>query len=154
MARGRAVAFCALALIATLVIAGLASDSVLHYLVQSAPVWLVVVLGWRGAQLTPWTAMPVFAVWLVLFLIVRLFLFILPPPFDKMFNPLETAMSIAGMLACIAGLVMAFRTRSNVPPLGGALVFVAVAVVQITTMCFGYSTIFVSDKAIFTRLFG
>jgi hypothetical protein len=69
------IAVCCLAIIAALVIGvGLASNLVLRHLVQTAPLWVAVALGFRQSRATSWVALPFFLFWLALMVLIWLFL--------------------------------------------------------------------------------
>lgn len=59
------VAICATIMIATLVFIGWDMGVMLQLLVQTAPLWLVAVLGWRGGGYLRWAAVPMLGFWTV-----------------------------------------------------------------------------------------
>jgi hypothetical protein len=57
------IAICCLAIIAALVLGvGLATNLVLRHVVQTAPLWIGVILGFRHSRAASWAALPLFLV--------------------------------------------------------------------------------------------
>src|SRR6266436_1310820 len=70
-----AMAICSLAIIIALVVGvGLASNLVLRDVVQTLPLWIAVVLGFRRSRATGWVALPLFLFCLTLMVIIWLYL--------------------------------------------------------------------------------
>src|SRR5258708_26574650 len=70
----RIIGFCALLLIVALYVVGVVSHGVLRHVVQTAPVWIVVWLGFRRSGWSKWAALPCFILWLFLMSLIWLFL--------------------------------------------------------------------------------
>jgi hypothetical protein len=70
----RILAYCALSLILALYVVGFVSHGILRHLVQTAPVWPIVILGWKRSEYTQWMALACFLFWLFLMSLIWLFL--------------------------------------------------------------------------------
>jgi hypothetical protein len=109
------VAGCALAIIVALQVVGVVSASILRHLVQTLPLWIVVWLGWRGSRMTRWAALPTFAFWLVLMMVVWSFLLGWTRIISGTFSPTEVAMTVVTAVAALLGLVAAVRDHRHRP---------------------------------------
>jgi hypothetical protein len=119
---------CGLAVIAALLVVGLVSREIVRHALQTAPVWAVVVLAWRGSRLTRWAAVPVFAFWLFVMAMIWLFLLGIARIASGHYSPTEIAMTLVVGLACLAGLAAALRApgRASWPAAVGVLALTAV----------------------------
>lgn len=132
------IAICCLAIIVALVLGvGLASNLVVRHLVQTAPLWIVVVLAFRRSPLTSWTALPCFLFWLFLMAIIWLYLLGISHLISGHFSPVEIAMTIIVGMACIFGAVGCLRFRPFLSLTGKVASFAAMALVQF--VCFRLS---------------
>ena len=129
---------CSLAIILALVIGvGLASGLIIRHVVQTAPVWLGVVFGFRRSPAARWITLPMFLFWLLLMALIWLFLAGLPSPVSGHFNPGEIAMTIVVGGASIAGIWCAARSRAGLSAAAAAGLFASAAVLQ--AICFRVS---------------
>src|SRR5580698_8357766 len=88
-------AACGLAIIFALVLGvGLASNLEVRHLVQTAPVWAVVVLGFRRSRMVAWVALPMFVFWLLLMSLIWAYLLGISHLLSGHFSPVEIAMTI------------------------------------------------------------
>lgn len=131
MQSGKIISACAFAIIVALVVVvGLVSDGVVRHIVQTAPVWIVVVVGWRGASLTKWIALPIFLFWLVIMVLIWLFLLGLSHILHGHFTIAEIAMTIVVGLASLVGIVVSLRTRSQTGAALALVCFVLAGAIQ------------------------
>ena len=132
------IGFCSLAVISALVVGvGLASGLVIRHVVQTAPMWLGVVVGFRGSAIAKWMALPMFLFWLLLMTLIWLFLLGLPSPLSGHFSPIEIAMTIVVGAACLVGIWAALRISPGMSIAAGAAVFLGAATLQV--ICFRVS---------------
>lgn len=131
MKASRVLAFCALFLIAALYVVGVVSHEILRHVVQTAPVWGAVVLGFRDSRWSKWAAMPCFVVWLLLMALIWLFLLGWARVISGTFSPVETGMTFVVGISAIVGLAAALRSRSGASAAGAALVFILMLTLQI-----------------------
>jgi hypothetical protein len=125
------VASCCLFIILALVLGvGLASNLVLRHIVQTAPLWVAVVLGFRRSHAAPWVALPFFLFWLLLMALIWAYLLGISTFFSGQFSPIEIAMTfIVGAASMVGtGYFVAFKTDLS----WGARIglFVMMAVIQ------------------------
>jgi len=106
---------CALILILSLYVVGIESHGIIRHLVQTAPVWPAVWLGFRGSPWTKWAVLSPLVLWLVLMINIWLLLFGFPHFLSGTFTPIEIAMTITIGVAAAVGIVTALRVRTAVP---------------------------------------
>ena len=129
---------CSLAVILALVVGvGLASGLVIRHVVQTVPMWLGVVIGFRGSPAVKWLGLPLFIFWLLLMALIWLFLLGLPSPLSGHFSPVEIAMTIVVGAASVAGIRAALRISPAMSIAAGAALFVGAATLQ--AICFRVS---------------
>ncbi len=127
-----------LAIILALVLGvGLASNLVVRHLVQTAPVWIAVVLGLRRSRATAWVALPLFIFWLLLMSLIWSYLLGISHLLSGHFSPVEIAMTIIVGVAAAIGIGSFVRFKSFLSPWAAAGLFVFMAVVQ--AVCFRLS---------------
>lgn len=129
---------CSLAVILALVIGvGLASGLVIRHVVQTAPMWLGVVVGFRRLPAVKWMALPMLLFWLLLMALIWLFLLGLPSPLSGHFSPIEIAMTIVVGAASLVGIWAALRVSSGRSIAARTALFVGAATLQV--ICFRVS---------------
>jgi len=102
--------WCALTIILALVVGvGLASGTILHHVVQTLPLWPVVLFARRPA--VKWFGLPCFLFWLAVMVMIWLFLLHLPSPINGHFSPVEVAMTLIVGVACVVALASSVRIR-------------------------------------------
>jgi hypothetical protein len=126
----RLLLYCCLLMILCLYVVGFESHGILRHVVQTAPLWLVVVLAKRESPWTKWTALPCFIFWLVLMTLIWLFLLGWAKVLSGTFTPVEIAMATTVGLCSMVGIVLALRSRTHVHPIKAFAVFVSTAVFQ------------------------
>lgn len=109
---------------------GLASGLVLRHLVQTLPLWVGVVLGWRRSRATGWIALPLFLFWLLLMALIWLYLLGISHILSGHFSPLEIAMTIVVGAASMVGIAMFGRFKSSLSVASAASLFVIAAAIQ------------------------
>src|SRR5690349_13659134 len=96
------IAICCLAILAALVLGvGVGSHLVLRHVVQTAPLWVGVVLGFRRSQSTGWITLPLFLFWFALMSVIWLYLLGIAHLINGSFSTLEIAMTIVVGLASV-----------------------------------------------------
>jgi hypothetical protein len=129
---------CSLAVILALVAGvGLASGLVIRHVVQTAPMWLGVLIGFRGSPAVKWLALPMFLFWLLLMALIWLFLLGLPSTLSGHFSPTEIAMTIVVGAASLVGIWAAVRVSPGMSIAAGAALFLGAATLQV--ICFRVS---------------
>jgi hypothetical protein len=130
-----AIALCCFAVILALVLGvGLASNLVVRHIVQTLPLWFGVALGFRRARATGWISLPFFLIWLALMAIIWLYLLGIARIISGHFSPVEIVMTIIVGAASLTGIVMFAGLKSVLSPAKAAMVFVAMALLQLACL--------------------
>lgn len=125
------IAVCCLVIILTLVGGvGLASGLVLHHVVQTLPLWVGVVLGFRRSRATGWIGLPLFLFWLVLMALIWLDLLGITRVLTAHFSPLQIVMTIVVGIGSVVGVAMFWRFKSSLSLTSAAGLFIIVAAFQ------------------------
>lgn len=133
-----AMGICCLAIVLALVLGvGLASNLVVRHLVQTAPLWAGVVLGFRRSRATAWVGLPLFLFWLLLMGLIWSYLLGISHLLSGRFSSIEIAMTIIVGVSSMVGIASFFRFKSCLSPLSAGGLFVLVALVQV--ICFRLS---------------
>ena len=122
------IAYCALAILIALYVVGAVSSGSLRHEVQTLPLWCPIVLGFRRSQNAKWSALPCFLFWLAIVIAIWLFLLGWARIVTGHFSPVEVAMTLIIGFACICGVFVSFRWRTEVRPavaLGVTVLFIA-----------------------------
>jgi hypothetical protein len=130
----RVLVFCCVAVIAALLVVGAVSHGVIRHIVQTAPLWIAIVLGARRSPWSKWAALPCFAFWLVLMIAIWLFLLGWARIVTGTFSPTEIAMTVIVGLASLAGIVAGFTMTSGVLRLRAAVIVVLLGALQVTAL--------------------
>jgi hypothetical protein len=109
--RDRVILVCCVAVIATLYVVGFVSRTELRHVVQTLPLWVGAILGYLGARMARWVALPLFVFWLVLMSLIWLYLLGWANVIHGHFSRIEIAMtlivgvsSLVGIVGCMAGI--------------------------------------------------
>jgi hypothetical protein len=124
------IALCCATIIAALYVVGLVSGTELRHVVQTAPVWAGVVLGWRRNKSAGWLALPMFLFWLLVMVLIWLFLLGWARVVSGHFTPAEVAMTIVIGAASVVGIGAVARTSENPSKLAAAALFLLGAALQ------------------------
>jgi FtsH-binding integral membrane protein len=128
-------AICCLAIIAALVLGvGLATNLVLRHVVQTAPLWIGVILGFRRSRVASWAALPLFLVWLVLMALIWLYLLGISNLLSGHFAPVEIAMTIIAGVSAIGGVGGFIRFKSSLSPINAGGIFVLMLAIQLACL--------------------
>jgi hypothetical protein len=121
-------------IIAALVVVGAVSHEAIRHIVQTAPLWIAVVLGARQSGWSKWAALPCFCFWLLLMILIWLFLLGWTRIVSGTFSSTEVAMTVIVGLASIVGIVTAVRMRGSVRAWPATATVLLVAVLQVTAL--------------------
>jgi hypothetical protein len=104
-----------LTIMVALLVVGAVSHQITRHVVQTAPLWIAIILGVRCSELAKWAALPSFVFWLLLMGAIWLFLLGWARIFSGTFTATEIAMTIVvgggSILGLVAGLRMKTATR-------------------------------------------
>jgi hypothetical protein len=130
----RVLTLCSIAVIVALLVVGAVSHGILRHIVQTAPLWIAIVLGGRRSSSSKWTALPCFLFWLLVMTAIWLFLVGWARIITGTFSPTEIAMTLIVGLASLVGMVKALSMKTDAAAWQAALIFVTVAVLQIAAL--------------------
>jgi hypothetical protein len=111
-------AACSLTILIALYIVGAVSvpPGSLRHEVQTLALWFPIVLGFQRREITKWMALPLFIFWLAIMTAIWLFLLGWARIVSGHFFPTEIAMTVLIGVACVSGLIVAFRWHTRVRP--------------------------------------
>lgn len=121
----------ALIVIVSLYVVGIVSHGIIRHIVQTAPLWLAVWLGFRRSPWAKWAVLSPLVLWLLLMVNIWLLLLGLPHLLSGTFTPVEIAMTITIGVAAAAGIATALRVRANVPWSGAVVTLVVMTCMQL-----------------------
>jgi hypothetical protein len=125
------IAICCLVIVAALVLGvGLATNLVLRHVVQTAPLWIGVILGFRHSRAASWAALPLFLVWLVVMALIWLYLLGLSSLVSGHFAPVEIVMTIIVGAASIVGVGGFIRFKPSLSLITAGGIFVLMLAIQ------------------------
>lgn len=124
------IAYCCLVVLIALYVVGAVSNGSLRHEVQTLPLWIPIVLGFRQRELAKWAALPCLIFWLTIMVFIWLFLLGWARIVTGHFSPTEIAMTLVIGAACLVGIGLAVRWRTNVRPMTAAGVTVVFAFLQ------------------------
>ncbi|MFZ1031765.1 MAG: hypothetical protein WAN72_07225 [Candidatus Acidiferrales bacterium] len=115
-------ALCCLAILLPLYFVGVMNHGVPRPIVQTLPLWVPIVLGFRGSQFAKWSALPCFIIWLASMILIWLFGVAWVYVALGHFSPIDIAMTIIVGVASAIGFGVALRWRTAARPfLAGAV---------------------------------
>lgn len=132
--RIRTLGICALILILSLYVVGIVSHGIIRHFVQTAPLWVVVWLGFRRSPWTKWALLSPFILWLLLMINIWLLLLGLPHLLSGNFTPIEIAMTITVGIAAAVGIAIALPVRTAVSWLSAVLTLLLMACLQLLAL--------------------
>jgi len=125
---------CVILIMALLAVGIVASQPVRH-LVQTAPIWIGVLLGARKVSIGKWVALSFFVIWLCLMSLIWLYLLGWAQIITGKFSPIEITLTIVIGAVSAIGIVGCFKFKAPRVGWGAAIgVFVASAVLQLAAV--------------------
>jgi hypothetical protein len=121
--RNQTILLCCVTMIAALYVIGLASGTGLRHVVQTLPLWLGAILGYLGARMAGWVALPLFLIWLALMILIWLYLLGWAQVIQGNFAPTEIAMTLLVGVSSILGMARCMPGIQSTSRLIGAVVF-------------------------------
>jgi len=109
MDRPQGVAYCSLTILVALYIVGAVSNGSLRHEVQTLPLWVPIVLGFRRKPAAKWAAVPCFIIWLTLMTFIWLFLLGWARILSGHFSPTEIVLTLMVGAASVTGLGVCLR---------------------------------------------
>jgi len=105
----RSLAACSLAIFLALYVVGAASHTPLRHGVQTLPLLLPIVLGFRQRESAKWAALPCLVFWLLIMSLIWLFLLGWSHVARGHYSPVEIAMTMVIGVACLSGIAVGLR---------------------------------------------
>jgi cation transport ATPase len=130
----RQLATCCLAMIIALWIVGVASGEIFRHLIQTLPIWIGVILGFRNSQWTKSAALPFFVFWFAIMTLIWLFLLGWSRIVRGHYSPTEIAMTIIIGAAAFLGIIFCARMKTQIKFIQAAALFVLTALAQYVAM--------------------
>ncbi len=103
------IGYCSLTVLIALYVVGAVSNGSLRHEVQTLPLWFPIAAGFNRRGSAKWAALPCFVFWLAIMILIWLFLLGWTRIITGHFSPIEIAMTVVIGLACVSGIIMAFR---------------------------------------------
>src|SRR6266699_1424270 len=121
----KAVGYSCLAILVALYVVGAVSipPGSLRHEVQTLPLWIPIVAGFRNKELAKWAALPCLIFWLTIMIFIWLFLLGWARIVTGHFFPTEIAMTLVIGAASLVGLFVILRWRTAVRPIAAAAMF-------------------------------
>ena len=141
------VASCLLALVVSMLLVGVVSDTILRHTVQVVPGIVGLVLLSRRIPWAPYAALAAFVFWLFIMTLIWLFLLGLARVVTGDFSAPEVGLTIGVGLASVAGIVAVLRVRSTVGRLHRVVAFLAFAGCQVAAMWISLQPFFATRSA-------
>jgi cation transport ATPase len=130
----RQLALCCLTMIIALWIVGVASGEILRHLIQTLPIWIGVILGFRNSQWTKSAALPFFIFWFAIMTLIWLFLLGWSRIVRGHYSPTEIAMTIVIGAAAFLGIIFCAKMKTQIKFIQAAALFVLTALAQYIAM--------------------
>ena len=113
----KSIASCCLAVLVALYVVGAVSHGSLRHEVQTLPLWIPIVLGFRDREVAKWFALPCLIFWLGIVIFIWLFLLGWARILTGHYSPTEILMTLIIGAACLFGIVASIRWRTRLRPL-------------------------------------
>jgi hypothetical protein len=148
----RLIAVCCGLTILALWVVGVCVHEVVRHLIQSAPLFIGVVFGFRGSGLARAAGLALGLFWAGIAGLIALHLTGVAHIINGSFSPREVAMVWIIGLASGASILLALVARSRLSLGGWIAVFAVVAAVQVGAMALGLSSGFAHDRDLFIQI--
>jgi len=127
----KSIASCCLAVLVALYVVGAVSHGSLRHEVQTLPLWIPIVLGFRDREVAKWFALPCLIFWLGIVVFIWLFLLGWARILTGHYSPTEILMTLIIGVACLFGIVTSLRWRTKLRPLPALAATVLSAILQL-----------------------
>ena len=121
-------------MIIALWIVGIASGEILRHLIQTLPIWIGVILGFRNSEWTKSAALPFFIFWFAIMTLIWLFLLGWSRIVRGHYSPTEIAMTIVIGAAALAGIISCARMKTQIKFIQAAALFALSSLAQYAAM--------------------
>ena len=138
----RAVSWCLLGVIVSLLLVGLVSRTPIRHAIQVAPACVIAAAAWRGLTWSRAAALPIFLIWLFLMTLIWLYLLKIVAVISGTFSPAEILLTITIAVSAIGGIVFVFRGGDGARWITRLAGFVLSAVLQIAALWLSFQPAF------------
>jgi hypothetical protein len=128
------IACCCLAILSSLYVVGAMNHGVLRQIVQTLPLWVPIVLGFRGSEFAKWSALPCLTIWLATMVLIWLLGAAWVYVALGQFSLADLALTLIVGAASTAGFVVALRWRTGVRPFSAGAVVLSFGALQFLTL--------------------
>ena len=128
------IAGCLLGIVLPLLVVGIVSGTVCRHCIQLAPVVFVLIITIRRIGWSPYAALPLFSLWLVLMVLIWLYLLNIAKVISGHFTPVEIIMTIVIGLFCVWGIIASLRSTVKLRLLMKVLIFLLFLGVQLSAL--------------------
>jgi hypothetical protein len=128
------VASCCLAILLALYVVGATNHGVLRPMMQTLPLWVPIVLGFRGSEFAKWSALPCLIIWLATMVAIWLVGVGWAYVALGQFSPTELAMTLIVGLASAGGFFVALRWHTAVRPFSASTVALLFGALQFSAL--------------------
>jgi hypothetical protein len=128
------IACCCLAILLALYVVGAMNHGVLRPIVQTLPLWVPIVLAFRGSEFAKWSALPCLIIWLASMILIWLFGVAWVYVALGRFSLIDIAMTVIVGAASAGGFLAALRWRTAVRPFSAGAVALSFGALQFLTL--------------------
>ncbi len=128
------IASCSLAVLIALYIVGAVSNGSLRHEVQTLPLWIPIVLGFRRRESAKWVALPCFVFWLLIMVLIWLFLLGWARVVTGHYSAIEIAMTLVIGAASAIGMTASLRWRTSLTVIASVALVTLSAVLQVLAL--------------------
>lgn len=133
------IAYCCLAILSALYVVGAMNHGVLRQIVQTLPLWVPIVLGFRGSEFAKWSGLPCLTIWLATMVIIWLWGAAWVYVVLGQFFLADLAMTLIVGAASAGGCFVALRWHTGVRPFSAGAVALSFGALQFLTLWLGLS---------------
>jgi hypothetical protein len=146
MNKPQAIGYCAVVTMSALYIVGFVSNGVLRHIVQTLPLWFLVVQGLRRREVAKWASLPCFTIWLALMIAIWLFLLGWAKLLSGHFSPLEIILTLVVGAASAIGLIVGFRCQTSLTWSRGLCTAALFAILQCVALRISFLPSIATDR--------
>ena len=128
------IACCCLAILLAIYVVGAMNHGMLRPTVQTLPLWVPIVLGFRGSEFAKWSALPCLILWLATMMLIWLFGVAWVYVALGQFSPADLVMTLIVGAASVGGFFVALRWRTAVRPFSAGTVALSFVALQFLTL--------------------
>ncbi len=128
------IACCCLAILLALYVVGAMNHGVLRQIVQTLPLWVPIVLGFRGSEFAKWSALPCLTIWLATMVVIWLWGAAWVYVVLGQFSLADLALTLIVGAASAGGFFVALRWHTGVRPFSAGAVALSFGALQFLTL--------------------